>query len=474
MLKRTVTCGELRKNDAGKEVILNGWVNKKRNLGGLTFIDLRDRYGITQLVFDPAVDKDLLERSQYLGHEDVVGVRGKVRVRPDDARNPDKETGDIEILARELEVLNTAETLPFMVTDRSTALEELRLKHRYLDLRTEELQETIKIRFEAAKKVREYLEKYDFYEIETPFLIKSTPEGARDYVVPSRLHKGKFYALPQSPQTYKQLLMISGFDKYYQIVKCFRDEDLRADRQPEFTQIDLEMSFVEEQDVMDITENMLRKIFSEVVDVKLPEKFLTMSYDEALRKYGSDKPDLRFGNQIHTLNDIVIKSDFRVFTSVVEDKGTVAGICVPKADQFSRKVIDELTDKTKDWGAKGLAYTKVGDEKLESGIAKFMQPIADGLINEFEAKPGDILFFIADETRKTYPILGHLRNELANRLDLREDGYKPVWITEFPLLEWDEGQDRYVATHHPFTAVIEDDIEKLENTPEKVQARAYD
>lgn len=474
MLKRTVTCGELRAQDDNKTVVLNGWVNKKRNLGGLTFIDLRDRYGITQIVFDPEVDRDLLKKSQGLGHEDVIAVKGKVRTRPEDAQNPDRETGEVELLAEEMEVLNTSETLPFMVTDRSTALEELRLEHRYLDLRTAELQKTIETRFQAAKKTREYLNNLDFYEIETPFLIKSTPEGARDYVVPSRIQKGKFYALPQSPQTYKQLLMISGYDRYYQIVKCFRDEDLRADRQPEFTQIDLEMSFVEESDIMDLTEKMLREIFAEVVDVKLPEKFPRMTYDQAIRRYGSDKPDLRFGNQIETLNDIVIKSDFRVFTSVVEGGGTVAGICVPHADQFSRKVIDDLTAKTQDWGAKGLAYTKVGENGLESGIAKFMKPISEELIDKFTAEPGDILFFIADDTRKTYPILGHLRNELANRLDLREDGFKPVWITEFPLLEWEEDQERYIATHHPFTAVVSEDMDKLEKNPEEVQARAYD
>lgn len=474
MLKRTVTCGELRKDDNDKSVVLNGWVNKKRNLGGLTFIDLRDRYGITQIVFDPDVDKDLLERSQDLGHEDVIAVKGKVRLRPDEARNPDKETGDVEVVAHELEILNEAETLPFMVTDRSTALEELRLEHRYLDLRTEQLQRTMQIRFKAAQKVRQYLNDLNFYEIETPFLIKSTPEGARDYVVPSRLHKGKFYALPQSPQTYKQLLMISGFDRYYQIVKCFRDEDLRADRQPEFTQIDMEMSFVDEQDVIGTTENMIRDIFSSVINVDLPEKFPAMTYEQAMQEYGTDKPDLRFENKIKTLNDIVVKSDFRVFTSVVKNGGTVAGICVPQSEQFSRKVIDELTDKTQDWGAKGLAYTKVGDDGLESGIAKFMKPLEDELIEAFEAQAGDILFFIADETRKTYPILGHLRNELANRLELRKDGFKPVWITEFPLMEWDEDQERYLATHHPFTSVVDEDRDKLDDAPEKAQARAYD
>jgi aspartyl-tRNA synthetase len=474
MLKRTNTCGELREKDDGRTVILNGWVNKKRNLGGLTFIDLRDRYGLTQVVFDPDVDSNLLNKSKELGHEDVIAIRGQVRVRPEEARNPDIQTGDIEVLAQSLEVLNTSETLPFMVTDRSTALEELRLKHRYLDLRTEELQQTIKTRFQAAKKVREYLNNLDFFEIETPFLIKSTPEGARDYVVPSRIHRGKFYALPQSPQTYKQLLMIAGFDRYYQIVKCFRDEDLRADRQPEFTQIDIEMSFVEESDIMEMTENMICEIFAAVIDVNLPQNFPVMTYDTAIKQYGTDKPDLRFDHPIKTLNDTVIKSDFRVFTSVVENDGTVAGICVPQADHFSRKVIDELTNKARDWGAKGLAYTKVSEKGLESGIAKFMKPIAGELIDIFEAQPGDIIFFVADETKKTYPLLGHLRNELANMLDLRGDGFKPVWITEFPLMEWDEDQERYIATHHPFTSVISEDLEKLESSPEKVQARAYD
>jgi len=474
MLKRTVTCGELRKEDQAETQTLNGWVHNKRNLGGLLFIDLRDRYGITQIVFDPGENEDLFEKAEDLGHEDVIAIEGTVRARPDEAINPDRETGEIEVLAQNLEMLNESETTPFVVTDRSSAHEDLRLQHRYLDLRTEELQRTIKIRYNAAQKVREYLNNNDFFEIETPFLIKSTPEGARDFIVPSRINKGDFYALPQSPQTYKQLLMVAGFDRYYQIVRCFRDEDLRADRQPEFTQIDFEMSFVEEEDVMQMTETLIQKVFSEVANINLPQNFPVMSYEEAITKYGTDKPDLRYGYEIHTLNEIVQQTDFRVFTSVVENDGTVAGICFPESDHFSRSKIDELTELAENWGAKGLAYTKVDENGFTSGIAKFLAPVEEELLDEFAAEPGDIIFFVADDPQMTYSILGNLRKELAEQLDLIQEGFKPVWITDFPLLEFDEDQDRYVATHHPFTAVNSEDMDKLEDKPEEVQARAYD
>lgn len=476
MLKKTKTCGELRSRQAGQTVVLNGWLNRRRDHGGLIFIDLRDRYGMTQIVFDPHADQQVFQQAKKLGLEDVLAVKGLVRNRPEEAHNPEMATGTVEVLARELEILNEARPLPFMVTDRSSALEELRLKYRYLELRTAALQRTLGLRHLAAQQVREYYKNADFYEIETPFLMKSTPEGARDYIVPSRIHKGKFYALPQSPQTYKQLLMIAGFDKYFQLVKCFRDEDLRADRQPEFTQIDVEMSFVEEEDIMRSTEKMLGHVFNTTAGVNLAQPFARLSYHEALQRYGTDKPDLRYGYEIHSVNDLVEKTEFKVFTGMVAKQGTVAGLCVPQGDKFSRKVIDDLTAKVRNWGGKGLAYTKVTTAGLEKGIAKFLEPIADELIAEFEATPEDILFFIADETPRTYPLLGHLRIELAKLLDLIPTGeyFKPVWITRFPLLEWDADEQRYLATHHPFTAVDPEDEKRLPTEPEKVCARAYD
>ncbi len=476
MLKRTVTCGELRAENDQQEVVLNGWVNRRRNLGGLIFIDLRDRYGITQIVFDPEENsQDVINLSKKLSYEDVIAVRGFVRRRPGDMQNKEMKTGDIEVLASDLELLNKSAALPFMVSDRESAYEETRLKYRYLELRTKELQKTLAIRHQAAQVVRDYYTDNDFFEIETPVLMKSTPEGARDFVVPSRIHHGKFYALPQSPQTYKQLLMISGFDRYFQIVKCFRDEDLRADRQPEFTQIDVEMSFIDEEDIFTHTENMLRKVFRQVIDVELPQQFPRMTYHDAITQYGSDKPDLRFGYEIHTINDIVKDSDFKVFTSVVKNSDKVAGICVPGADFYSRKQIDLLTEFAKKYGAKGLAYAKVTEDGFDKGIAKFINPLRDQLIEEFSAKPGDILFFVADDEKVTYKTLGAVRLNVAKTLDLiAENDYKPTWITDFPLFEWDEEEDRYMATHHPFTSVREADKPLLVSAPEKAIARAYD
>ncbi len=476
MLKRTVTCGELRAENEQQEVVLNGWVNRRRNLGGLIFIDLRDRYGITQIVFDPEENsEDIINLSKKLSYEDVIAVKGSVRVRPGDMQNKEMETGDIEVLAGDLKLLNKSAALPFMVADRESAYEETRLKYRYLELRTKELQKTLAIRHKAAQVVRDYYTGNDFYEIETPVLMKSTPEGARDFVVPSRIHHGKFYALPQSPQTYKQLLMVSGFDRYFQIVKCFRDEDLRADRQPEFTQIDVEMSFIDEEDIFNHTENMLKKVFKAVIDVDLPEQFPRMTYHDAISKYGSDKPDLRFGYEIHTVNEIVEDCDFKVFTSVVNSGGKVAGICVPGADFYSRKQIDLLTDFAKKYGAKGLAYVKVTGDGFDKGIAKFINPIKEALTSEFNAKPGDIIFFVADDEKVTYKTLGAVRLNIAKTLELiPENEYKATWITDFPLFEWDEEEERYMATHHPFTSVRDEDKPLLDSAPEKATARAYD
>ncbi|MCD6441521.1 MAG: aspartate--tRNA ligase [Candidatus Marinimicrobia bacterium] len=475
MLKRTVTCGELRKEQTGKAIVLNGWVNRRRDLGGLIFVDLRDRYGITQVVFDPEYNQELFAEAHKLGAEDVIGVKGVVRARPGDAANRDLPTGGIEVLAQAIEIFNSSKTLPFLVTDRSTGLEDLRLKYRYLELRTKELQHNIALRHQAAQSVRKYFTGNDFFEIETPFLMKSTPEGARDYLVPSRIHKGKFYALPQSPQTYKQLLMISGFDRYFQIVKCFRDEDLRADRQPEFTQIDMEMSFVEEDDIMAHTESMLKQVFKEMIDVDLDSAFPRMSYEESLLKYGSDKPDLRFGIPIQTLNSLAARTEFKVFQNVIESNGTVAGICVPGGARFSRKIIDELTAKVRDWGAKGLAFAKVTENGLESGIAKFLTSIEKDLIGIFDAHAGDILLFVADEKNISYPALGNLRLAVAKQLDLIPANiYKPLWVTRFPLVEWNADDQRFVAMHHPFTSAIPEERDLMKTQPEKVHARAYD
>src|SRR6056297_3563371 len=389
---RSHYCGEVDASHVGEQVELCGWVHRRRDHGGVIFLDVRDRSGIVQVVYDPDTEESFATADR-VRNEFVLRMTGRVRRRPEGTVNPDMATGEVEVLGNTLEILNPSVTPPFQLDEHSDAGEDVRLKHRYLDLRRPEMQQRLKQRAMISSAVRRYLESQGYWEVETPTLTRATPEGARDYLVPSRTHPGSFFALPQSPQIFKQLLMVSGLDKYYQIARCFRDEDLRADRQPEFTQIDIEMSFVEEADVMEMTENMLRTIFADVIDVQLPAQFPSMTYDEAMRKYGTDKPDLRFDNQIQTVNDIVIKSDFRVFTSVVENSGSVAGICVPRADEFSRKVIDELTKKTQDWGAKGLAYTKVGEAGLESGIAKFMARIADELIAKFNAKPGDILFF---------------------------------------------------------------------------------
>lgn len=475
MMKRTVTCGELTVENANQTVILNGWVQRRRDHGSLIFIDLRDRYGVTQVVFDPERGKRIFEEAGKLSLEDVIAVKGIVRARPGNAVNAEMPTGEIEVLAYKVEVLNESETLPFLVTDRSTGLEDLRLKYRYLDLRTRELQRAITIRHYTYQSVRKFYTEHGFFEIETPFFMKSTPEGARDFLVPSRIHKGRFYALPQSPQMYKQLLMISGFDKYFQIVRCFRDEDLRADRQPEFTQIDVEMSFVEEEDILQSTEFMLRSVFKEVIGVELENPFPVLKYEAAIKLYGSDKLDLRFGAEIHTLNHLVRQSEFKIFSSIIAGSGVVAGICIPGGASLSRKDINVFTDKIKEWGANGLSFTKVTDNGFESGIARFLSNIERDIIDEFKAESGDILFFVADDRDVTYHVLGKLRIEVAQKINLiPKNVFKPVWVTHFPLLDWSEEDDRYVATHHPFTAVVPEDTNLLDTAPDKVRSRSYD
>ena len=475
MLKRTVTCGELNLERVGAKVVLNGWVNKRRDHGGLVFIDLRDRYGITQVVFDPAQGESLLTTARHLNQEDVVAVQGTVRPRPANAINRELPTGTVEVLVERLEIFNESQTLPFLVTDRSTGLEDLRLKYRYLDLRTAELQRNMAIRHQTYQSVRRFFVAQGFYEIETPFLMKSTPEGARDFLVPSRLQKGHFYALPQSPQQYKQILMVAGFDRYFQIVRCFRDEDLRADRQPEFTQIDVEMSFVEEGDVMQTTERLLCQVFKEVGDYSLEEPFPQLTYEEAIKRFGSDKPDLRFGREIKTINTLASQTTFQVFQKTIADNGVVAGLCFPDKGYCTRKIIDQLTEQVIKYGVKGLSFCKVTANGLESGIARFLEPVAREIVATFAAQPGDSLFLIADDARFAYPALGYLRLELARRLQLiPEHIFKPLWVTRFPLLEWNAEEERWTAMHHPFTAAVPEERHLLTSAPGQVHARAYD
>ncbi len=474
---RTHTSGELREKNVGDKVILNGWVDRRRDLGGLIFIWLRDRYGITQIVFEPDINKDSYELAKKLRNEFVVSIEGKVRKRPDDAINKDMETGKIDVLADQLIILNEAETPPFAIKDETDVFEDLRLKYRYLDLRRPILQKILLLRHKMYQMVRKYFDENNFVEVETPVLMKSTPEGARDYLVPSRVHKGKFYALPQSPQQYKQLLMVSGFDRYFQIVKCFRDEDLRADRQPEFTQIDVEMSFITKEEVFSVVEGLMKLLFKEIWNINLSLPIKRLSYEDAMTTYGSDKPDLRFGMELHSLNEIFKKSDFKVFKNVVESNGIVAGLNAPDCASFSRNQIDGLTDFVKKLGAKGLVWCKVLEKGIDSAIAKFFSDEEiENLVKEFNAKPNDLILILAGERKSTLNQLGSLRLELAKRLELIKSETPPslLWVTDFPLFEYDEETKRFYAMHHPFTSPKMEDIDLLEKDPGKIKAQAYD
>ncbi|MEG2984501.1 MAG: aspartate--tRNA ligase, partial [Peptostreptococcaceae bacterium] len=458
-------------------VVLMGWVQKKRNLGGLVFVDLRDRSGICQIIFDTDVNEEAFTKAEKLGSEYVIAVKGKVAERS--SKNPNLPTGDIEIFATELKLLNKSETPPIYIKDDDNVSEELRLKYRYLDLRKSSMQKNLILRSKVASIVRNYLTENNFFEIETPFLIKPTPEGARDYLVPSRVNEGKFYALPQSPQLFKQLLMVSGMDRYFQIVKCFRDEDLRADRQPEFTQIDCEMSFVEQEDVMDIMEKMVQRIFKEVlnIDVKLPLQ--TMTYAEAMEKYGSDKPDTRFGYELTNISDVVADCGFGVFANASKDGMSVRGINVKgQAETFSKKQIGKLEDHAKTYKAKGLAWIKVGeDREVNSPIAKFFtQEEMTAILDKMNAEVGDLLLFVADKNSVVLDALGQVRLEVARRLDLLDNNvYNMLWVTEFPVFEEDEENGRMVAKHHPFTSPLDEDLEKLEGDDKaSLRAKAYD
>ena len=474
-MKRTHTCGALNKSFVGAEVLLQGWVDRRRDHGGLIFIDIRDRYGITQLVFDPS-QESVFKIGKELRSEYVVEVRGRVELRPDGMVNQALKTGEIEVAVTRCEILNKSKTPPFQISEDEAISEEIRLKYRFLDLRRTELQNNIIMRHRLMAVMRNFLDSQDFLEIETPFLMRSTPEGARDFLVPSRIHRGKFYALPQSPQTYKQILMVSGFDRYFQIVRCFRDEDLRADRQPEFTQLDMEMSFVDEEDIYFIVENLLKEIFEKILDVELAIPFKRMPFDEAMSKYGCDKPDLRFGLEIHELNEHVKHCDFKIITNVIEHDGLVGALNLKGCSHYSRKQIDDLNQFVVDLGGKGVMSAKVTEDSWDSSLTKYFSAESINAINhELDAKHGDLILIIADTKERVRQYLGQLRLKLAYEENLiASDDYNFVWITDFPLLEWDEESERYVAMHHPFTSPKTYDIESLINDPKSVKARAYD
>lgn len=476
-LHRSARCAEIGKEAIGQEVTLMGWVQKNRNKGGIIFVDLRDRSGVMQLIFENgSIDEEGFEKAGKLRSEYVIAATGTVEARSG-AVNENLATGEIEIRVHSLRILSEADTPPFPIEEDSKTKEELRLKHRYLDLRRPDLQKNLKMRSQTAALVREYFIGEGFLEIETPMLTKSTPEGARDYLVPSRVHPGTFYALPQSPQIFKQLLMCSGCDRYFQIARCFRDEDLRADRQPEFTQIDLEMSFVDVDDVIDVNERLLAKLFREMLGVEVSLPIARMTWQEAMDRFGSDKPDLRFGMELQDVTEVVKGCGFAVFQSAIEQGGSVRGINAKGLGGMSRKKIDKLVDFAKDFGARGLAWAAVGEDgSIKSSFAKFMSEEEMGrLVDAMSGQPKDLLLFAADKNKVVYDVLGNLRLELARQqelLDKRE--YKFVWITEFPLLEWSEEENRYTAMHHPFTMPMEEDLEFLDTNPGRVRAKAYD
>ncbi len=474
--KRTHYCGKLTSADIGSEVCLMGWVQRRRDHGGLIFIDLRDREGIAQLALDPDRDSTAHAKADKVRNEYVVAVKGVVSPRPEGTVNPNMATGEIEIEVSELKVLNTSKTPPFMLDEHVDVAENIRLKHRYLDLRRPILQRNMILRHRVTRTVRNYLDEQGFLEIETPVLTKSTPEGARDYLVPSRVNSGNFFALPQSPQLFKQLLMISGYDRYCQIVKCFRDEDLRADRQPEFTQIDCEMSFVDSDDVMSVMENMIARVFKESIGVEVDTPMARMTYAEAMDRFGVDNPDLRFDLELVNLSDIAAGCGFKVFKDAVANGGLVKGINAKECARFSRKDLDNLTDFVKIYGAKGLAWVKITADGWQSPIAKFFTPGELEQINQaMDAEVGDLLMFVADSATITNEALGRLRGHLGDILGFTDKNtFKFVWITDFPLLEWDEEAKRHTAVHHPFTAPRDEDIPLLDSDPGKVRAKAYD
>lgn len=476
-LKRTCRCAELNETNIGQTVTVMGWVAKNRNKGGICFVDLRDRSGILQIIFEEdKTGSEGFAKAGSLRSEYVIAVTGEVAARAG-AVNDNLATGRIEVIAKDIRILSESETPPFPVEEASKTKEDIRLKYRFLDLRRPDLQKILIMRSKIATITRQFLADEGFLEIETPILVKSTPEGARDYIVPSRIHPGSFYALPQSPQLFKQLLMCSGYDRYFQLAKCFRDEDLRADRQPEFTQIDMELSFVDIDDVIDVNERLLKRLFKEVLDLDIELPIQRMTWNEAMNRFGSDKPDIRFGMELKDISDIVKGCGFGVFAGAIDNGGTVRGINANGQGAMPRKKIDALVDFAKGYGAKGLAYIALEENgEIKSSFAKFMtQEQMNAIIERMEGKPGDLLLFAADQIKLVWSVLGALRLEIADELGLRKpDEYKFLWITEFPLFEWSDEQNRLLAMHHPFTMMMEEDIELLDTAPEKVRAKAYD
>jgi len=474
LFKRTHMCGTLTADNIGEEVVINGWVAKRRNLGGIIFCDMRDKTGIVQVVFNDDIPQELFDRADSLRSEFTAGIKGTVKRRQDE--NRDLPTGEIEIFASDLVIYSEAETPPIYIKDDDVVDDNLRLKYRYLDLRKKTMQDSLTFRHRIAKTARDYFDEQGFTEVETPMMIKPTPEGARDYLVPSRISQGNFYALPQSPQMYKQLLMVGGTDRYMQIVKCFRDEDLRADRQPEFTQIDMELSFVDEEDVMSINEGFMKKLFKEVMDIDLQTPFRRIPYDEAMERYGSDKPDTRFGFELKKLNDKVSGCDFRVFTEALAAGGDVRGICIEGgAEQYTRKKIDKLTELSRSYGAKGLVWIKFADE-VSSSVNKFFSPEQLQEIGDvFGAGRGDLVLIVSGSAKVTFDTLGFLRRHIAGEMGLLDSSrYDFLWVTDFPLYEYSEEEGRYTAMHHPFTSPQDDCLDILESDPANVKARAYD
>ena len=476
-MKRTDYCGKLGANDAGREVALTGWVQRRRDHGGLIFVDLRDREGLVQVVFNSEDNAELFTLAESVRNEYVLLVEGTVRLRAADAVNPNLPTGEVEVLAAKLEILNRSKTPPFYIEDGVNVDELTRLKYRYLDLRRPEMQAALRLRHQTTFAMREFLDGQGFYEIETPMLCKSSPEGARDYLVPSRVHPGEFFALPQSPQLFKQILMVAGMDKYFQIARCFRDEDLRADRQPEFTQLDIEMSFVNAEDVRAMTEQMMAYVFAKTLGRELTTPFPLMTYQEAMDRFGSDKPDLRFGMELINIADIAMDSEFKVFAAVAQKGGWVRGINAKGCGHYSRKEMDDLTNYVANFGAKGLAYIIIeSDGSLRSPISKFFTAEQlKAICERMDAQPGDLLMFGADTPAVVAQSLGNLRNEIAKRENLIDENlFNFVWLTDFPLLEYDAEEQRYVAVHHPFTAPLDEDLALLDSDPAAVRAKAYD
>lgn len=470
---KTLNNTDISIKDIDKEVTLYGWVQKKRNLGGVLFIDLRDRSGLIQLVLND--DNEFFQKAETLKNESVIRVSGTVRER--ESKNKNLKTGDIEVVISSLEILNQSIDLPFEIVDDTTALEDTKLKYRYLDIRRNPVKNRLIARHKIVTSIREYLNNLDFIEIETPILCKSTPEGARDYLVPSRVNKNKFYALPQSPQILKQLLMVGGMERYYQVARCFRDEDLRADRQPEFTQIDMEMSFIEEKDIQTIVEGLMKKVFKDIKEIDIKTPFLRMKYDEAMERFGSDKPDMRFGMELHNVTKLFEKSEFKVFSSAIENSGIISSIKVEnEASNFSRKRIDELTEFVKKYKAKGLAFIKIENNEFTGGVSKFLtDEEKESLKEELDLHDNDLVFFASDKKEVVYASLGALRCRLGKELNLiKEDDYKFLWVVDFPVFEWSDEENRFMACHHPFTMPKEEDIDKLLTDKANCHAKAYD